>query len=119
MTKLKYFKESEFECCCGNCFHHMDQNLLLMLDESRNIANTPFSLNSSWRCEEHNKDVDGKKNSAHLRGCAVDIACDNSSKRLVILDALIIAGFTRIGISKSFIHADIDMTLPQEVLWLY
>ena len=116
---MKYFKESEFECDGVNCFQEMDSNLLVMLEEARNISETPFNITSSFRTEEHNEKIGGKMNSSHLRGCAVDIACDNSSKRLVILDALIIAGFTRIGIAKTFIHCDNDMSLPQEVLWTY
>lgn len=119
MTKMKYFKESEFTCDGVNCFDKMNPELLMMLDESRKIADTPFNITSSWRSEEHNKSVGGKPNSAHLRGLAVDIACDSSSKRLFMLDALIVSGFTRIGIAKTFIHADCDNELPQEVLWIY
>ena len=119
MTDLKHFIKEEFTCDGKNCFDKMNPKLLKMLDDARIIADTPFTITSSWRSEEHNKSVGGKPNSAHLRGLAVDIACDNSSKRLFILDALIVAGFTRIGIGKSFIHADFDNELPQEVLWIY
>ena len=113
------FKESEFHCCCGNCFDKMDEDLLIDLELARGIANTPFSLNSSWRCEANNEEEGGKKNSAHLRGTAVDIACSTSHNRLLILDALLAVGFTRIGIAKTFIHADTDRELPQEVIWMY
>ena len=36
-----------------------------------------------------------------------------------MLEALIGAGFTRIGVAKTFIHVDCDMELPQEVMWMY
>ena len=44
---MKYFKESEFECDGVNCFQEMDSNLLVMLEEARNISETPlmFTLN--------------------------------------------------------------------------
>ena len=115
----KYFDKTEFKCCCGNCYDKMDSDLLSSLDAARGIANTPFNLNSSWRCEKNNKEAGGKINSAHLRGTAVDIRCTTSHARLLILDSLLASGFTRIGVAKTFIHADIDMELPQEVLWLY
>lgn len=115
----EYFKESEFKCCCGNCFDKMDEELLSNLELAREIAQTPFVINSSWRCEANNKEEDGKKNSAHLRGTAVDISCTNSAARLAILDSLLAVGFTRIGVGNTFIHADCDMSLPQGVLWLY
>ena len=48
---------------------------------------------------------------------AVDIACDDSVTRQKIVSGLIKAGFTRIGISKTFIHADND--LKTDAIWLY
>jgi len=119
MKSLKYFNKSEFVCDGKNCFNKMDGETLVMLDDARGIAGTPFKINSSWRNELANDIAGGKPNSAHLRGTAVDIACNNSTKRNVILGALFEAGFTRIGIAKTFIHADTDEELPQNVVWLY
>ena len=116
---MKHFKESEFKCCCGNCYDKMDKKMLAKLDMAREVAGTSFVINSSWRCEANNEEEGGKKNSAHLRGNAVDISCTNSASRMAILDSLFAVGFTRIGIGNTFIHADSDMELPQEVLWLY
>jgi hypothetical protein len=36
-----------------------------------------------------------------------------------IVRGLLDAGFTRIGIAKTFIHADDDAESPQQVMWLY
>ncbi len=119
MTDLKHFIKEEFTCDGVNCFDKMNPKLLKMLDDARSIADTPFTITSSWRSEEQNLKANGKSNSSHLRGLAVDIACDSSSKRMFILDALIVAGFNRIGIAKTFIHADCDKELPQDVMWLY
>ena len=119
MTNLKYFSKSEFKCGQVNCYDKMDRNLLEMLDVARGIAGVPFKINSSWRDEETNRKVGGKSNSSHLRGNAVDIHCNNSQDRLLIIDSLITAGFSRIGIAKTFIHCDVDENLPQNVMWLY
>ena len=34
-------------------------------------------------------------------------------------DAALKVGFKRIGVGKTFIHLDDDMTLPQNVIWNY
>ena len=51
----------------------MDKNFLQKLDRARDVAGVPFIITSAYRCEQHNKNVGGKPNSAHLRGYAVDI----------------------------------------------
>ena len=115
----KHFSDKEFICQGINCFDKMNKDLIEMLNMARELAGVPFVINSSWRDVETNRMAGGKPNSAHLRGNAVDIACTTSQRRMRILDALIIAGFNRIGVGKTFIHADIDELLPQDVIWMY
>ena len=119
MANLKYFSEKEFVCNGENCFDKMNPQLLELLDKARHIAGVPFKITSSFRDEETNEKVGGKKSSAHLSGNAVDISCHNSTERMLIIDALLSAGFTRIGIAKVFVHADVDKDLPQKVIWTY
>lgn len=116
---MKYFSEKEFTCDGVNCFDKMSPKLLEMLDNAREVADTPFNLTSTWRSESWNKQCGGASNSSHLRGNAVDIKCSSSFERLIMLEALIGAGFTRIGVAKTFIHVDCDMELPQQVMWTY
>ena len=116
---LKHFSAKEFTCDGVNCFDKMDVDTLHKLDTAREYANIPFTITSSWRSEEKNKAINGAKNSAHLRGYAIDIACESSIDRFIILDALICVGFRRIGIAKTFIHADSDPNLSEGVTWLY
>ena len=89
------------------------------LDLAREFADVPFTITSSWRSKSHNMEVGGKPNSAHLRGTAFDISCMSSYQRMQIVRGLLDAGFTRIGIAKTFIHADDDAESPQQVMWLY
>ena len=115
---MRYFKDKEFNCPCCN-EHHMDGKTLEMLDTARAYAEVPFKINSGWRCEKHNKAVGGTKDSAHVWGKAVDIHAPDSRSRFWIVYGLIQAQFTRIGIAKTFIHADTDHNKDKEVVWLY
>tara|TARA_R110000787_G_scaffold128491_5_gene240202 strand:+ start:2021 stop:2380 length:360 start_codon:yes stop_codon:yes gene_type:complete len=118
--KLKYFKISEFDSPdkpgSGELMEHQ---MLERLDLARDIAGFPFIINSGFRTVEHNKKIGGVKNSAHLLGWAVDIHCDNSRKRFELVDALYEAGYTRIGIGSSFVHADCDPEKTNHLIWLY
>jgi len=97
----------------------MDSCFLEMLDSARDIAGIPFKINSGYRTLEHNAKVGGVNSSSHTRGLAVDIACKDSRARFIIVSALKDAGFTRIGISNSFIHVDSDSDKAQDVIWTY
>jgi len=115
---MKYFKDSEFACpCCGA--NEMDKTFVERLDLARDIAGVPFVITSGFRCEKHNSEVGGKKDSAHLKGLAVDIKCATSHDRNRMIRAFALMGFKRFGIGKTFIHVDEDPDLPQEVTWLY
>ena len=117
-TKLKHFKMSEFKCpCCGQ--ERMDMGFVYQLDIARDRAGIPFRINSGMRCHQHNLDIGGVLNSSHTKGKAADIATDSSHKRYLIIDSLIMTGFRRIGIAKTYIHVDNDLSKPDEVVWLY
>ena len=88
------------------------------LDRAREISGIPFVITSGYRCISHNYKIGGVSESAHLSGYAVDISVIDSEDRLAVLLSLFQCGFKRIGISKTFIHADIDPTKPK-CIWLY
>lgn len=115
---LKYFSEDEFKCKC-NCGMDVSDDLKHKLDLAREMAGTPFTIESGARCEKHNKAVGGSPASSHMRGIAVDIRCSTSPARWAIIEGLLGAGFKRIGIADSFIHADIDEDKVNKVIWTY
>ena len=121
--KPDYFTEDELKCpCCG--IYNINRYFLYLLNSAREDAGIPFSMNSCCRCEKHNKEVGGKDNSTHIttetnEGMAGDIKCKSSGNRLIILTSLIKVGFKRIGIAKTYIHADTDISQPQKVAWMY
>ena len=103
---------------------NMDKDFLSMLDNARDIAKTPFKITSGYRTKEHNIAIYkklGKKpiESSHLKGVACDIACSDSRARFLIINALLEAGFTRIGIANNFIHVDSDCEKSENVIWTY
>jgi uncharacterized protein YcbK (DUF882 family) len=115
----KFFKLEEFTCKCGCGLTNISPTLVSKLDKARGIADIPFVINSGCRCEKHNKMVGGSKSSSHLKGLAVDIKATTSTQRYKIINALLIAGFTRIGVAKTFIHVDIDQDKARNVIWTY
>ena len=79
----------------------------------------PIHINSGFRTEEHNNNIGGKSDSAHLSGLAVDIACSGSRDRHNLLQEIFKLGIHRVGIAQSFIHIDNDTSKDAEVVWLY
>ena len=115
----RYFTPDEFTCRCGCGKNNMTQRHLDMLEKAREIAGIPFKINSGSRCESHNVYVGGNENSEHLSGEGSDIRCILSNDRWLILYALIEAGFRRIGVGTTFIHAGSARHKPQDVIWKY
>jgi len=122
---LNYFSLSEFDSPdFPNSGENMDDQFLIMLDSARAIAEVPFKITSGYRTEEHNAKVGGvpksesSKGSSHMYGYAADIAVTSGSHRWIIVNSLIKAGFSRIGVAKGFIHVDNDPDKPS-ALWTY
>jgi hypothetical protein len=121
---LKHFKLSEFDSPDSKgSGKNMTRDFLKKLDRARDIANIPFLISSGFRTPQHNVNLrkQGYKasaNSSHLKGCAADIICKDSGTRQKIVNGLIQAGFTRIGIADTFIHCDTDKD-KTDAIWLY
>lgn len=120
-----YFRSHEFDSPLQQGSGQLMQpSTLYMLNNARHIAGIPFTITSGFRIEA---DIDRlldagykvSRNSSHLKGYAVDIATPSSEHRYKILSALIEAGFNRIGIADTFIHADNDPDKPKNVIWKY
>ena len=95
----------------------MQMSTLEMMDRARSLAGVPFQVNSGYRTPQHNLQVGGSATSSHLKGYAADIAVTPLTKSR-ILRGLIGAGFKRIGIASTFIHADNDPDKNAST-WLY
>jgi len=112
------FKVREFTCpCCGA--EGVKDSLVFGLQDTHDLLpeNSVMIITSGYRCKKHNLEVGGVEGGSHPNGTGVDIKCDSSRARFLLLKALIMAGFTRIGIYKKHIHADLDPGKDQEVVW--
>lgn len=121
-TKItaKYFTEAEFRRCTPPCsLQDMDQQLMRQLDAAREAAGIPFVLNSAYRSVAYEKSKGRAGTSSHCRGLAVDIRCNSDANRWKVVAALMDNGFTRIGISRTYVHADLDRAKTQRVIWHY
>jgi len=116
----KYFSPQEFIKCNPSCrIEQMNPEFLELLDEVRETAGIPLVLNSAFRTKSYEQMKGRSGNSAHTRGLAVDIRCKSHENRFRIIQAAILCGVRRIGIGKTFIHLDVDKSLPQSVIWDY
>jgi zinc D-Ala-D-Ala carboxypeptidase len=109
----KYFTPEEFAKCIPACrIDDLNHQLLKMLDEAREKAFVPFIINSAYRTKEYEIKKGRTGFSSHCKGLAVDIKCNDSIDRFLIIKALIDTGFRRIGIYENFLHVDIDESKP-------
>jgi zinc D-Ala-D-Ala carboxypeptidase len=121
---MKHFKLSEFDCKGSpGTGSNMDLVFLLMIDKAREIAGTPFLINSGFRTKAYNDKLiklgyKASPNSSHLKGKAADIHV-NSVTVIKVIRACVEAGFKRIGIARTFIHVDNDNEKVNPAVWLY
>ena len=120
MKHSKYFAPQEFKRCSPSCsIEDMDQKFLDTLDALRAQAGIPLVLNCAYRSVAHDRAKGRSGDSAHTRGLAADIRCNAGATRMKIVRAALALGITRIGIGSSFVHVDIDKSLPQDTIWHY
>ena len=100
----EFFSPDEFDSP-----EKMSRELLAMLDRARSRAGIPFVITSSYR---HGDPL------SHGEGLAVDISCEKSFERFLIVSSLLDSGFSRVGIYPRHVHADISKSLPQCVLFI-
>lgn len=115
---MNKINDKDLACkCCGVV--KINEVFKANLEAAQTFAKIPFKFSSGYRCEDHNKKEGGSPTSSHLKGLAADIKVENSRQRYRILFGLIMAGFTRVGIGRGFVHVDQDQDKDQEVGWTY
>ncbi|GGG36211.1 hypothetical protein GCM10011344_41360 [Dokdonia pacifica] len=104
----------------GRCINRSLLKRLLVL-EKRTGYPVLKNINSAVRSRYWNKKVGGVSNSAHLitKCKAVDIHAPTRAVRNLLVVQAYNLGFTRIGVGKTFVHLDVDMSKPQYVAWGY
>ena len=116
----QYFSNNDFRNAIPSCsIDDMEENFMHRLDVARYLSGVPFIINSAYRTVEHEKSKGRSGNSSHVKGIAVDLKASNSRARYKIIEGLLSAGFTRIGVGSNFIHVDSDHEKDQNVIWTY
>ena len=117
----KNFKIKEFECKCG-CDMPLEvyENIIKLASQLqflRDYTGRPITINSAYRCPEHNAKVGGSKTSQHLLGKAADITIQSLKPAEVyaLIEELIDMGHMLQGglglyEEKGFVHYDIRKT---------
>lgn len=114
-----YFRPDEVE--------GLQTEVVAKLDAARHKAGVPFIITSAKRTAEQNEVVGGVKDSAHLKGLAVDLAVTDSNSLFEMVASLITVGFPRIVIGIGLnaldgkvlyhnLHCDLDFSLPNPIL---
>ena len=115
----KNFKLKEFECKCG-CDMPLEvyENIIKLASQLqflRDYTGRPITINSAYRCPEHNAKVGGSKTSQHLLGKAADITTQSLKPAEVyaLIEELIDMGHMLqggLGLYDTFVHYDIRKT---------
>lgn len=117
----KNFKLKEFECK-GGCDMPLEvyENIIKLASQLqflRDYTGRPITINSAYRCPEHNAKVGGSKTSQHLLGKAADITIQSlkPAEIFVLIEDLIDMGHMLQGglglyEEKGFVHYDIRKT---------
>ena len=112
----KNFKLKEFECKC-ECDMPLEvyENIIKLASQLqflRDYTGRPITINSAYRCPEHNAKVGGSKTSQHLLGKAADITIQSLKPAEVyaLIEELIDMGHLLqggLGLYDTFVHYDI------------
>ena len=114
-----HFRLEEFICKCGCGQATVSPELIQVLEAVRDYAGYAIKIESGFRCPSHNRAVGGTPQSAHLSGEAADIRIRSDHERFKFIEAATMAGVSRLGIGRTFLHVDVSKRLSQEVCWGY
>jgi len=122
----EYFTESELACpCCG--INKVKPSFRRRLNQLRHALGFPLIPSSAFRCRQHNEDVGGGVDSAHLAGRGIDFPIARGRAFRMVEEAQKL-GFTGIGLRQKgdtderFIHLDDLLNephRPRPTIWTY
>lgn len=127
MKVSKHFKPTDFDCRCGKCTRPQNvpsDELVDILDELWDSV-APITINSAYRCPEHNAKVGGAPRSQHTIGSAADITAQGVNTEELHNIILSKYGERQLGIAikrnpknpkAGFVHID---TRGKKARWTY
>lgn len=109
---VQHFRREEFRCKCGKYCNGFpvepDATMVRYADAIRERLGVPLNVNSGIRCEQHNANVGGVKNSQHVLGTACDLGAPSgiSPEKMASVAEEVIGNTGGIGIYSWGIHID-------------
>ena len=104
----------------------LSAELMSKLDTARTVLGLPLIISGGLRNCAANAAVMGAEHSAHIQGLAADLGLghlaegyDRDNARILMIKALLSAGFVRMGLYSAHIHVDVGQSpdYVQEVAW--
>lgn len=119
-SRYSNFSKEEFDCS------HTDQNKMRIvfmdkIQALRDQCGFPIVVTSGYRHQSHPVEAKKARAGEHSFGLAADVQVANHRRWDLINNAMRL-GFTRIGVSNSFIHlglATMNEGFPSPRLWGY
>lgn len=112
-----HFTKKELACkCCGEP-GPIKTELIEALEVLRSLAGCPLIVTSGYRCQKHNSEVGGAKDSQHLKGTAADVKAPGIAPLALFALAAQIPAIKGLGLYKSWVHIDVRKT-NKRALWL-
>lgn len=118
--ELQKLNELNLAHCVPACsVDDLNPKLVERLILAQRMCGEQFIITSGFRSQAYERSKGRKGTSSHCKGLAVDLSAINSHLRFIIVAALLYAGFPRLGVGKTFLHADIDETKPYPIIFHY
>lgn len=102
----------------GIDFKNLDKTTYNLACAFERALNIDVICTSTFRTPEYSEQVGGSRTDAHTVGKAIDIYTPDSKTRYKVIYAGLAAGFPRIGVGKTHIHLDNDLTKPWPIIFL-
>lgn len=145
MKLSDHLTTDEVACRCGCGFgwslNDLSFEVTKIFELIRLAVQHPLAIGSGCRCPSRNELVGGAKNSAHLRGTALDILTPYGKSRHELIVGAVLAGLVLeglldeaelpstlaavserirgIGVDERFVHIDVDKAVPRPAAWVY
>lgn len=118
--ELNKLSELNLKNCVPACsVEDLNSKLVANLILAQKMCGEQFVITSGLRTQAYERSKGRKGTSSHCKGLAVDISTINSHLRFKVVGSLILSGFPRLGIGKTFVHADIDETKAHPIVFHY
>lgn len=105
----KNFSVEELSCpCCG--VNKMELSFMTRVQRLRDVYGRSMKVDSAYRCERHNRQLGGAKDSFHMQGRAADVWCPDPRDKWKIARGALVEGLTVI-VYENFLHLD-DRVAP-------